>query len=524
MMDFVNQNILTLITFVPLACGAIIMLTSLVRMGDRAVKWLSFGLSLIPAALTIYLWLIYPSAAAATDGPIAGYKFGVVAQWFPQINSRYILGVDGISLSMVLLTGILTPLAILISFSITEKVRTYMALFMLLQTGLFGVFVSLDMIIFFIFWEIGLVPMYFLINQWGSGNRDYASFKFFIFTMAGSVGMLLAFQVIWMALGTQPGGATYSIVEIAQRWPAFDGVLFGLPASTIRQIAFWAFTIAFAIKVPIWPFHTWLPDAHTEAPTAGSMLLAGVLLKLGAFGFLRIVLPFFPAEAAQFAPVLAILALAGIILAAFSAFGQDDFKRLVALSSVNHMGFVVLGIAVAALALGNPAFKDTAVIATNGAVLQMWAHGLSSAAMFALVGVVYDRAHTRDLNKLGGLWAVMPIYGGVLIFSAMANLGLPGLAGFPAEFAVVRGAWGVDAFKWITALSMIGLLFTGAYILKAIGKTLHGPEGEVAHHVPEMNWIERVALAPLLVLMLVTGLFPAWVLNVVNETVTRLVG
>jgi NADH-quinone oxidoreductase subunit M len=188
------------------------------------------------------------------------------------------------------------------------------------------------------------------------------------------------------------------------------------------------------------------------------------------------------------------------------------------------MGFVVLGIAVAALAMGNPALKDTAVIATNGAVLQMWAHGLSSAAMFALVGVVYDRAHTRDLNKLGGLWAVMPIYGGVLIFSAMANLGLPGLAGFPAEFAVVRGAWGVDAFKWITALSMIGLLFTGAYILKAIGKTLHGPEGEVAHHVSEMNWIERVALAPLLVLMLVTGLFPAWVLNVVNETVTRLVG
>jgi NADH-quinone oxidoreductase subunit M len=379
------------------------------------------------------------------------------------------------------------------------------------------------MIIFFIFWEIGLVPMYFLINQWGSGNRDYASFKFFIYTMAGSIGMLLAFQVIWMALGGLNGG-TYSIVEIARRWPSFDGTLFGIPATTIKQIAFWAFTIAFAIKIPVWPFHTWLPDAHTEAPTAGSMILAGVLLKLGAFGFLRIVLPFFPEESAAFAPILAVLALAGIVLAAFSAFGQDDFKRLVALSSVNHMGFVVLGIAVAAVARvnGDAAIKESAVIATNGAVLQMWAHGLSSAAMFALVGVVYDRAHTRDLNQLGGLWAVMPIYGGVLVFSAMANLGLPGLAGFPAEFAVVRGAWPV--FTLITALAMIGLLFTGAYILKAIRKVLHGPESDAAHHVSEMNWTERIALAPLLVLMLATGLFPAWVMNVINEAVTRLVG
>ncbi len=222
--------------------------------------------------------------------------------------------------------------------------------------------------------------------------------------------------------------------------------------------------------------------------------------------------------------MLAILALLGIILAAFSAFGQNDFKRLVALSSVNHMGFVILGIAVAAVARmsSDPAVKESAVIATNGAVLQMWAHGLSAAAMFALVGVVYDRAHTRDLTKMGGLWAVMPIYGGVLVFSAMANLGLPGLAGFPAEFAVVRGAWPV--FTLITALAMIGLLFTGAYILKAVGKVLHGPEGEAAHHVTEMNWIERLALFPLLVLMLATGLFPAWVLNVINEAVSRLVG
>ena len=519
-MDFINQNILPLITFAPLLGAAIIMLIPR-RAGDKVFRWAAFGLSLVPAALSIYLWLVYPSAQADADG----FKFVVDAPWFPQINSRFIMGVDGISMSMILLTGILTPLAILISFSIHERVKQYMALFLMLEMGMLGVFVALDMIIFFIFWEIGLVPMYFLINQWGSGNRDYASFKFFIYTMAGSIGMLLSFQVIWMALGAQNGG-TYSIVEIAQKWPAFDGTLFGLPASTIKSITFWLFTIAFAIKVPVWPFHTWLADAHTEAPTAGSMLLAGVLLKLGAFGFLRIVMPFFPVEAAAFAPALAILALLGIILAAFAAFGQDDFKRLVALSSVSHMGFVILGIAAAAHALGSaqPAVKESAVIATNGAVLQMWAHGLSSAAMFALVGVVYERAHTRDLSQLGGLWAVMPIYGGALVFSAMANLGLPGLAGFPAEFSVVRGAWGIDAFKLITALSMIGLLFTGAYILKAIGKVLHGPESEAAHHVTEMNWMERIALAPLLVLMLATGLFPAWVLNVVNDAVTRLIG
>lgn len=517
-MDFISDNILTLILFSPIGVAVIVLITAR-WLSDDAVKRLTFVLSLIPAALTIYLWLIYPGAEADADG----YKFVVNVEWFTQINARYHLGVDGISMAMILLTSILTPLAILISFSIKERVREYMALFMLLQTGLLGVFVSLDLILFFVFWEIGLVPMYFLIYLWGGKKRVYASLKFFIYTMAGSVGMLMAIQVVWFALGGVNGG-TYSIPEITRLLSTVDGTLFGLPAATVKTIAFWAFTIAFAIKIPIWPFHTWLPDAHTEAPTAGSMMLAGVLLKLGAFGFLRIVLPFFPAESAAFAPILALLALAGIVLAAFSAYGQDDFKRLVALSSVNHMGFVVLGIAVAAYAMGSsdPAVKESAVIATNGAVLQMWAHGLSSAAMFALVGMVYDRAHTRDLNRLGGLWAVMPIYGGILVFSAMANLGLPGLAGFPAEFAVVRGAWPV--FSLITILSMIGLLFTGAYILKSIGKVLHGPENKELHNMTEISWGERIAMAPLLVLMLATGVFPAWILNVVNQSVMRLIG
>ena len=483
------------------------------KLGDGAAKWSALILSLVPLALTIYLWFAYQSAPAGPDG----FKFVFSTPWLPQINSNFTIGVDGISMSMILLTAILTPLGIIISFRITDRLPLFMALLLGLTTGMFGVFMAMDLVIFFVFWEIGLVPMYFLINQWGSANRRYASFKFFIYTMAGSVGMLLAIQVLWTALGH-----TYDMNTIQAALPNFSGTLFGLPAQTIKSIAFWAFTIAFAIKVPIWPFHTWLPDAHTEAPTAGSMLLAGVLLKLGAYGFLRIVLPFFPDQAAQFSVVLAVLALAGIVFTALAAFGQNDFKRLVAYSSVNHMGFVVLGIAVAAAAYGNPAYKDSAVVAVNGAVLQMFAHGLSSAAMFALVGVVYDRAHTRDLDKLGGLWAIMPIYGGILIFSAMANLGLPGLAGFPAEFQVVAGSWPV--FTFITALSMIGLLMTGAYVLKAIQKVLHGPVNHDLHEMSEINWTERLALAPLMVLMLAIGLYPFWLMNVINQSVTKLIG
>jgi NADH-quinone oxidoreductase subunit M len=509
-----NQLVLLLILFSPLIAAVLVLIIG--KLGDGAAKWSALLFSLVPLALTIYLWIAYQSAPVDNGG----FKFVFSVPWLPQINSNFTIGVDGISLSMILLTAILTPLGIIISFRITDRLPLFMALLLGLTTGMFGVFMALDLVIFFIFWEIGLVPMYFLINQWGSANRRYASFKFFIYTMAGSIGLLLSIQFIWSALGT------YSMPQIAAQWPSYvgQGVL-GLPVETVKNITFWLFVIAFAIKVPIWPFHTWLPDAHTEAPTAGSMILAGVLLKLGAFGFLRLVLPFFPHQAAQFAPILAVLALAGIVFTAFAAFGQNDFKRLVAYSSVNHMGFVVMGVAVAAAAAGNAAYKQSAIVAVNGAVLQMFAHGLSAAAMFALVGVVYERAHTRDLNQLGGLWKVMPVYGGILMFSAMANLGLPGLAGFPAEFQVVSGSWPV--FTFITALSMIGLVMTGAYVLKAIQKVLHGPANrELLHHaeMPDINRREIIALAPLLVLMLAIGVYPYWLMDVINKTVTKLIG
>src|SRR3990172_1085012 len=506
-MEFLQSHLPSLILFSP-AVGALLILV-LPKEKTAWIRWAAFLISLIPFGLSLWLW-------AAYDPSQPGYQFFEQAAWYPTVRSSYHVGVDGISVSMVLLTTLLTPLSLLISWSIAENVRSYMVLFLLLETGMLGVFLSLDLLLFFVFWEVGLVPMYFLINQWGSKNRDYASLKFLIYTMGGSLGLLLAIQMLRMVVGT------FDLPVLYERWQTLDQSLFGLPIGTVKTIAFWAFTIAFAIKVPVWPFHTWLPDAHTEAPTAGSMILAGVLLKLGAYGFLRLVLPLFPEQAKAYAGVLALLAVAAIVFGAFASWGQTDFKRLVAYSSVNHMGFVVLGIAAAAFARGTMSEGDAA-FALNGAVLQMFNHGLSAAGMFLLVGVIYERTHTRSLKEWGGLFPLMPIYGGILIFTAMASLGLPGLNGFVSEFMVVRGAWPV--FTLYTALSMIGLLITGAYILKGIKLVLHGPMNEKwAGHRLEISRREVIAIAPLMALMLLIGVWPSWIVGVINQTVLRLFG
>jgi NADH-quinone oxidoreductase subunit M len=452
----------------------------------------------------------------------AGMQYVTMARWFPSIGSSFHIGVDGISLSMMLLTVILTPLAILASFEIEENVRTYMFLFLLMETAMLGLFGSLDLIIFFIFWEFGLVPMYFLIKIWGGKDREYASFKFIIYTMAGSLGLLLAIQVMGISMGT------FNIPELMNTWatlPAGSRLpVTGFSVDLVKAISFWAFVIAFAIKVPIWPFHTWLPDAHTQAPTAGSMILAGVLLKLGAYGFIRLVIPLFPQQAHLTAGILATLGMLSIILGAYAAFGQWDFKRLVAYSSVNHMGFVVLGIAVMAFTYGLPGQVEglsyDAIIATNGAVMQMFNHGLSAAGMFFLVGVIYSRTHTRDLRRYGGIWTVLPVFGMILIFTSMASLGLPGLNGFVGEFLVVRGAWPVFTIQ--LALSMLGLLMTGAYILKGIGQTLHGPLKPEWANLPQMTLREHLVIWPLMVLMLSLGVWPQWLLAVINDTVTKI--
>ncbi|MFQ5943708.1 MAG: NuoM family protein [Anaerolineales bacterium] len=521
----INDYLLTLILFTPLLGGLLALLIPKERVS--LLRWFALLASLVPLALSIYMWSAYNPGQP-------GFQLQVQLDWYVPIGASFHLGVDGISVVMVLLTTLLTPVSILISWNIKDRIRVYMALFLMLETGMLGVFLTLDLMLFFLFWELGLVPMYFLINQWGSEKgtrtvrgreisaRNYASFKFLILTMAGSLGLLLAISLIGVV------GDTFDIVEITRKWAVLEqpltilGLPITVPIGVVKSVAFWAFVIAFSVKVPIWPFHTWLPDAHTEAPTAGSMILAGVLLKLGAYGFLRLVLPLYPAQAKDFAWILALLATISIVLGAFAAWGQKDFKRLVAYSSVNHMGFVVLGIAAAFFAAGTLA-ADDAVFAVNGAVLQMFNHGLSAAGMFLLVGVIYDRTHTRDLASYGGLFPLAPIFGGILIFTSMSSLGLPGLNGFVSEFLVVRGAWPIYTF--FTALSMLGLLVTGIYILKGIRGALHGPINEQYLDTPlEINRREVIAIMPLMALMLLIGLWPTWIVEVFNQTVMRLVG
>ncbi|MBV6394699.1 MAG: NAD(P)H-quinone oxidoreductase chain 4 1 [Anaerolineales bacterium] len=504
-MDFLNTHLLSLILFIPsLVALAIFFLP---KNEIKLIRWTALLASLIPFGLSIYLWLNFKADAA-------GYQFVVEYDWYAAIHSSVKLGVDGLSLSMVLLTTLLTPLALLASFNITDRVKAYMILFLLLETGMLGVFLSIDLLVFFVFWEFGLVPMYFLINQWGSANRNYASLKFIIYTMGGSLGLLLGVQLLGVLF------QTFDLQTIVTEWNSASGALLGFPISSVKAVIFWAFVVAFAVKVPVWPFHTWLPDAHTEAPTAGSMILAGVLLKLGAYGFLRLVLPLYPAQANYYAGALAFLAVAAIVFGALASYGQTDFKRLVAYSSVNHMGFVLLGIAAAARASGT----TDATIALNGAVLQMFNHGLSAAGMFFLVGVIYERTHTRNLKEYGGLFPLVPVYGGILIFTSMSSLGLPGLNGFISEFLVVRGSWPI--LTAYTAIAMLGLFFTGAYILKAIKNVLHGPLNEHwahgEHKMTEINAREIIVMAPLMALMLVIGVYPAWILDVINKAMVML--
>ncbi|MGL4648675.1 MAG: complex I subunit 4 family protein [Caldilineaceae bacterium] len=531
-MDFLNQWILIIILFWPLLASLLVMFSK----NERMIKWGSVVASLLPLGLSIVLLAGYDWST----GQMAA-QWGVDYEWIPALNAGFTLGVDGLSIPLIFLTTLLTTLSLYYStFVINTRVKEYFAMFLILQLSMLGVFMALDMVLFYVFWEISLVPMYLLIGIWGGKNRGYASIKFFIYTLVGSVFMLLAI------LGTYFATGTFNILDAAalkpfQDFPPQDALFY-------TSLAFWGFFLGFAFKVPAFPFHTWLPDAHTEAPTAGSVILAGVLLKLGAYGFLRIVLPVYPTASYFWAIPLVAIGVIAIVYGAFVCVAQTDLKRLIAYSSVSHMGYVMLGIGAAATVLTPEgvqyavdrfgytpeAIADSAAMAINGATLQMFNHGIITGALFFLVGVLYERAHTRELSKFGGLGTKTTYFYAIALISLFASLGLPGLAGFWAEFFTFRGAFALVPI-W-SAIGVIGIIMTAVYILYRIVQNIFLGEydgaklehwttvdGKHADGPTDLATFEKWTLWPLVALMFILGIFPTLVLNYFNGTAIYLV-
>ncbi|HEX9779708.1 MAG TPA: NADH-quinone oxidoreductase subunit M [bacterium] len=429
---------------------------------------------------TALAFLASLSLLAEFDPGLAGMQFVQHAPWIPQLGVAYHVGIDGISLPLIVLTTGLGFLACLASSTIRERQKEYYALYLLLEVGMLGTFVALDLFLFYVFWELVLVPMYFLIGIWGGGRREYSAFKFFVYTLAGSLAMLLAVLGLYVKTGT------FDLIQLAALGPRLDVGL--------QRLLFLGFFFGFAIKVPVFPFHTWLPDAHVDAPTPISVLLAGVLLKMGGYGFFRISYPLFPAGAQWFAWALAGLGMINIVYGALVAMAQTDLKKLVAYSSVSHMGFVLLGLA------------SLTWEGMNGAMFQMISHGLVTGGMFLLVGVLYERAHTRELDAFGGLGARVPVFAGLFIFFGLASLGLPGLSGFVGEFLALIGGFG--AWRWQTVVSVLGIVIAAAYILTAVQRILLGPLNARWNRMTDMSALELCTLVPLVLAVLALGVFP----------------
>jgi NADH-quinone oxidoreductase subunit M len=502
---------LSLLIALPLVGAIITLLIPKGEKADSTIKWFAIIWSLIPLAVASYLWFMIFNPGDSK------MQFQESFMWISSINVRYHLGVDGLSMPLVWLTTLLTTLSLFYSARVIhERIREFFFMFLLLQVGMIGVFTSLDFFLFYVFWEVGLVPMYFLIAIWGHKEDRplYSSIKFFLYTLAGSVFMLLAIIAMYINTSTATTPGTFDIIELAAKHPFEHEPMFA-------TLAFWAIFIAFAIKVPLFPFHTWLPDAHTAAPTAGSVILAGILLKLGTYGIVRVLVPIYPEVFAANAGIIAVLAAISIVYGALAAMAQTDFKRLIAYSSVNHMGYVILGVA-AAMTAGEATLTDRA-IAMNGAVLQMFNHGVITGALFFIVGMLYERTHTRELKAFGGLGAKVPVYGAILLVASFASLGLPGLAGFISEFMVFRGAFATQPV--ISTIAVFGVIFGAALLLwKVIQSVLLGNFNEKWAGLKDLEQFEIITLTPLIIAMVLIGVYPSVVLNTINTISTAILG
>ena len=487
-MNWLDHNILTLVTFVP-AAGALLLLFFPRR--DRDIRLFALVISLLTFVLSLHL-------PAHFHREQAGFQFDQNTPWISSPNIHYHMGIDGISLWLIVLTTFLTPLCVLISWkSIHERVKEFFILLLVLETGLIGVFVSLDLFLFYFFWEATLIPMALLIGVYGHGRRVYAAVKFFLYTMVASVFMLAA--ILWLYAKT--GSFDFVVIQNALRSgsvPDFSGLA--------PLLLFLGFFIAFAVKVPLFPFHTWLPDAHVEAPTAGSVLLAGVLLKMGTYGMLRFNLGLFPEQSRANASWIVVLALIGIVYGALVAMVQPNMKKLIAYSSISHLGFVVLGI-----------FSFTQA-GLNGAMFVMLAHGVSTGALFMLAGILYERRHTYEISEFGGLATPMPAYSTFFLFVVLASVGLPLLNGFIGEFLVLSGAF--QAKMWWGVVGATGVIWSACYLLWMYQRVFFGQVEHVENNsLPDLDLRERVALWPAAVMALIMGVAPLWWLNAIDPAV-----